>query len=152
MKPLLVSRIATFLLAPVLLSVGCLSCLVQVAPVYAATSPLLETVMDRSQDCEPSSEPAPVADSIVPASLPAHTPLFSDRSVHVTHGLACGLAYAHVSPERTQLERSVFYPIVIASTPGAYQKIVLQYHPFSYSRPPPTPYNRFLTGTTIKKE
>lgn len=147
----LVSRIATFLLAPVMLSVSCFSCLIQPVPAYAAASSPMEIVLDEPQGCDQITE-EPATDSPALAPLPADASSFSDRNAHATHDVECSPASLRTSADSKPFERIVFHSAIIHDTSGIYKTTLLSYHPFLSSPPPPPPYNRLLTGTTIKKE
>lgn len=149
---------ATFLLAPVILSASCLSCLIRATPVYAATSTVVaEIQMDgQGQDCENYKKSTEESVTNNSTSQPVITMAsgfhVTDRNVHVNHGTDCGHAYSQANFEVKSFHVTNFHPLSLDVFINGQSRFDYRHRP--YLDPPNVLIKdkNLLTGTTIKKE
>lgn len=152
-----ISKTATFLLAPIILSASCLSCLIQATPVYAATSTSAEIqINNQGKDCESYKKTTEesVTDVMTSQSVALMTSVLhtADRGVHANHGTDCGHAYSQTKFEIKTFQPANFRPIALGIFNN--EQSPSDYNNRFYLDPPNVliKNKNFLTGTTIKKE
>lgn len=123
-----VSKLATILLAPVILSASCFSCLIQATPVYAAAPVSVEMKMEMDA---------------------VH---YSDRSVHANHGTDCRDENSHTNFKTKSFSLSDEFHFAMVGSAFDFDKNVLRHQPLVEPLRIFRKHKEFLTGTTIKKE
>ena len=135
----LISKVAAFLLASVILSAGCFSCLIPAQPVYAAELATMKVETEQNQNCEKEEK------SMMQVTAP------SDATMHADHDTNCRHAFGQTSFEVTQFQSPVLY------LPTFGEADYFHTHP-GHRQASPIPSLTFqkntilLIGTTIKKE
>ena len=139
-----VSKVATMLLAPIILGASCFSCLIQATPVYAAVPISVEMRMDQYQDCDNGSKLAFA--SVMEA---VH---FSDRNINANHGTDCRTEYRHPDFNIKPIQSGDTLSIAMIGSALDFDTYVSDRRPSVHS-PRVFPRRKdFLIGTTIKKE
>lgn len=153
----LISKMATSLLAPVILSASCLSCLIQVTPVYAAAPTAAEIRMDgQGQNCENYKKPTEESVTNISTSQPVISMTngfhVTDRNVHVNHGADCGHAYSQANFEVKSFHITNFHPLALGFFNNEKSRFDYSYRPYFDPLDVLIKNKNLLTGTTIKKE
>ncbi|MBI5654131.1 hypothetical protein HZC53_00535 [Candidatus Uhrbacteria bacterium] len=109
------SKIATYILAPVILGASCLACLLQAAPVYAASA-TIESGMDQSQDCADYQKPTALSKTESVVMMDAQVGLsgiHQGMTAHADHNCASASENAAFENNARQSKLSLTAPAIL---------------------------------------
>ncbi len=153
-----ISKVATLLFAPVMMSASCFSCPIQVDPVYAAAPPSSEMILEQGQDCESCKKSTEkqglIVDSRTFIPLATNVAPLPDRSVPANHCMERGHTYTHANFAIKQFEPTIFHHThaSIGDTFDRSKILLLKHRPYFDPQFVSPQNNHFLIGTIIKKE
>lgn len=156
--PTFASKLAAILLAPVVLSAGCLLCLVQAAPASATTISVSDIRQEQEQGCEDYGRTAAAPASIVRAAGlramadASHAVMADVMPGHPSHAPECGHEYRQDFVELGRLQTSAAFQSCALHAPSYATDVGIKDVKFPGSASAFPKRTNFLIGTTIKRE